>query len=89
MESIEQDILQLIEDSIGCKYIGKLKVEKDDKETPPLWGLFLYLDLEFTPIELAYQGTEDEFKEFIRKEMKTRKMNKIKFWNAIKEYRDE
>ncbi len=79
MEGIEQEILQLIEDAIGCKYIGHLKVEKDDKEDPPVWGLFLFLDLEFTPIEMAYQGTEEEFKDFIKREMKTRKMNKIKY----------
>lgn len=89
MEGIEQEILQLIEDSIGCKYIGKLKVEKDDKEDPPIWGLFLFLDLEFTPIELAYQGTKEAFFDFIKKEMKSRKMQKIKFWKAVKEYRDE
>jgi hypothetical protein len=41
--------------------------------------LLLYLDLEITPMVLAYEGNVDEFKEFIRKEMKTRKLQTVKF----------
>ena len=52
-----------------------------------LWMLLLYLDRELTPMILAYEGTEEQFKEYIRKEIKTRKLHGVHFWNAIQEYR--
>ena len=35
---------------------------------------------------MAYQGSEDEFKEFIRKEIKSRKLEMVSFWKAELEY---
>ena len=37
---------------------------------------------------MAYQGSEDEFKEFIRKEIKSRKLEMVSFWRAELEYAD-
>ncbi len=88
MTQIEIDIRNIINEVICGKYIGKLKVIQ---ETMPnnntLWMLLLYLDRELTPMILAYEGTEEQFKEYIRKEIKTRKLHGVHFWNAIQEYR--
>lgn len=89
MESnLKQEILDIIKSETGREYIGKLNIEKEDMN-PPLWGLMLYLDLELSPIVLAYQGSEQGFKDFIKAEMKSRKMQVVKFWKAVKEYNDE
>jgi hypothetical protein len=49
-----------------------------------MWELRLYLDRWFTPVVLAFEGTEDEFKEFVRKEIKTRKMEKTKYYSITR-----
>ena len=37
---------------------------------------------------MAYQGSEDKFKEFIQKEIKSRKLEMVSFWRAELEYAD-
>lgn len=82
MTVIEKDIKAIIEEVTCCKYIGKLKVVEDVMEDSTLWMLLLYLDMEMTPMILAYEGTEDQFKDFIREEMKTRKLQAVHFWKG-------
>lgn len=53
MTKEEQEILELINCTVGGKYIGKLKVIYDECG----WQLFLYLNREMTPLILSYQGT--------------------------------
>lgn len=83
MKELENEIRQIIDETIGGRYIGKLKVEKDNEYD--LWMLLLFLDREMTPLVLAYEGTVDSFKEFIRKEIKQRKLQMVKFWKGIQE----
>ena len=86
MSNLELEIKNIIEEVICGKYVGKLKVVKEEtKENDPLWMLLLYLDLELSPMILAYEGTEERFKNFIRNEIKTRKLHNIHFWKAIQE----
>lgn len=86
MKEIEKDIKEIIEEVINGKYIGKLKVVCEPINDSTLWMLLLYLDLELTPMVLAYEGTLKEFKEFVAKEMKERKLQTVKFWRANQEY---
>ena len=80
MTEIEKQIKEIIEEVIEGKYIGRLKVVTEPiNDNSILWMLLLYLDLEMTPMILAYEGTEDDFKEFIRSEMKSRKLQTVKF----------
>lgn len=81
MTTLEQEILNIINETIGGKYIGKLKVLNDDG----IWTLYLYLNQEQSPIQIGYDGTLNDFKEFIRKEIKTRKMEKVSYWRATQE----
>ena len=93
MTTLEQEILNIINEATDCEYIGKLKVIVDDN----LYTLGLYLNLEMSPVILSYQGTEKEFKDFIREEMKSRKLQKVFRYEVIRdillpgmdEYEDE
>lgn len=82
MTRLEEDILKIIEDEIGGKYIGKLQVNKDWD----MYELLLHMNQEQAPLHLGYQGDEEGFKEFIKEEMHYRKRNDVKFWKAIREY---
>ncbi len=77
MTKIEQEILDIINTTIDGKYIGKLHVY----HTGNIWELRIYLDRWYTPTVLACEGTEDDFKKFIRKEFKTRKIEKTKYYS--------
>ena len=81
MTKLEQEILEIINTTIDGKYIGRLRAFSNGKN---MWELRLYLDRWFTPVVLAFEGTEDEFKEFVRKEIKTRKMEKTKYYSITR-----
>lgn len=89
MTSLETEIKNIIEEVTKSKYIGKLKVKKESLENSTFWMLLLYLDTEFTPMILAYEGSESDFKDFIRTEMKSRKLERVGFWKAIQELPEE
>lgn len=80
MTEIEQEILDIINTTIDGKYIGKLRVSHKGN----IWELRIYLDRWFTPTVLAYEGTESEFKKFIEKEFRTRKMQKTKYYSITR-----
>ena len=77
MTKLEQEVLEIINETIEGQYIGKFKVLVDDVG----YQLFLYFDRELTPTVLGYEGSEEEFKNFIRDEFKTRKMEKTHYMN--------
>lgn len=85
MTTLESEIKTIIEEVICGKYIGKLKVVQEDVNDSTLWMLLLYLNLELSPMILAYEGTEVQFKDFIRNEIKIRKLHDVHFWTAIQE----
>lgn len=85
MTTIEKDIKNIIDEITGGKYVGRLKVIKDEVDDSVIWMLLLYLDLDTTPMVLAYEGTEEKFKEFIYTELKKRKLHTVKFWKAVQE----
>lgn len=92
MTKLEEEILDIINCTICGKYIGKLRVIVDTPEPqcgdscretyPTTYELRLYLDRWFTPIVLSYEGTEDEFKEFIREEIRKRKIENTRFFKV-------
>ena len=75
MENLEKEILEIINEAIGGKYIGGLKILIEDD----IYELLLYLNQEMAPLVLGFQGSEYDFKEFIRKEMKTRQMERANY----------
>ncbi len=82
MNKLELEILDIINDSTESEYIGKLSVKVDED----IYSLYLFHNQNESPMVLSYQGTEDEFKGFINKEMAIRKIESVDFWNALKFY---
>ena len=82
MENLEKEILEIINEAIGGKYVGGLKVLIEDN----IYELLLYLNQEMAPLVLSIQGTESEFKEFIRKEIKTRELDRVNYWTTNLSY---
>lgn len=70
LDSLEKEILNLINNITESTYTGRLKVIYEDG----IYMLFLYLDVEFAPIQLAYEGTKEEFKKYIESELKSRRL---------------
>ena len=89
MTTLESEIKTIIEEVICRKYVGKLKVVKGEVGESILWMLLLYLNMELSPMILAYEGTEEQFKLFIRNEIKTRKLHGVHFWTAIQEFPED
>ena len=76
MTILEQEVLELINQTIDGQYISKLKVVVDDD----LYCLQLYMNQEQSPLVIAKQcQNEDEFKKFVKKEIKTRKLEKVSY----------
>ena len=93
MTTLEKEILEIINEATDSEYIGKLKVVVDEG----YYTLKLYLNLEMVPMIFSYQGTEQEFKDFIYEEMKNRKLQKVFRYEVLRdiilpgmeEYEDE
>lgn len=81
MTTLEKEILNIINEATDSEYIGKLKVIVDDD----LYNLGLYLNREMTPTVLSFQGTEEEFKEFVREELKSRKLQRVFRYEVIRD----
>ena len=81
MSELEKEILEIINCEIEGEYIGKLKVVVDDD----FYTLKLYLNLEMVPMIISYQGTEQEFKNFIYEEMKNRKLQKVFRYEVLRD----
>lgn len=81
MTSIEQEVLDIINDAIGGKYIGLFKVLEEDG----IWTLMLHMNQEYAPMRLSYEGTYEQFKNFIWKELHFRKMQIASYFKAVQE----
>ena len=81
MTTLEKEILNIINEATDSKYIGKLKVVVDDDS----YTLGLYLNLEMSPMVFSYQGGEQGFKDFIREEMKSKKLQNIFRYEVIRD----
>ena len=96
MTKLEQEVLCIINEVTESCYTGKLKVivtepkrDKCDSKCETLndtiYELRLYLDRWYTPISLAYEGTVEGFKEFIKNEIKKNKYEKVHFYKITRE----
>ena len=68
MTQLECEILKVINETIGGKYIGKLRVTKEDN----IYCLAMFLNLTINPAFSLIKEckNDEEFKEFVRKEKK-------------------
>ena len=96
MTELEHEVLCIINEVTENCYTGKLKVlvtyperNRCDSDCSPIndtiYELYLYLDRWRTPIVLSYEGSEEEFKDFVRNEFKKNKYEKIHFFKITRE----
>lgn len=78
---LANEILQIIDETIEGEYLGKLEVIVDDD----WYTLNLFMNMHNAPLVLAYQGTENEFKNYIREEIKKRKLEKVMRYEVRRE----
>mgnify|MGYP006872977366 CR=1 FL=1 len=83
MNDLEKAVLDIIEEVYKKKYIGNIKVTKiADQES---YILKLYMgNNEFPPIQLAADGTVEDFLNFVRKELVSRQLIRNKFFKVVK-----
>lgn len=77
MTQLECDLLNIINETIDGKYIGKLEAGKDGD----FYCLALYLNRTTTPaITLMKEcKSEMDFKDFVREEIKKRKLENVSY----------
>ena len=74
MENVlANEILNIIDETIQGEYVGKLEVIVDDD----WYTLNLFMNMHNAPLVMGYQGTEEGFKNYIREEIKRRKLEKV------------
>ena len=74
----EEEMLKLIDETLCAKYLGKLKVCYD--ETIESYILYLYLNREMTPIMFSKQGSWEVFCDYVRDELKSRRLQEVASW---------
>ena len=82
MENVlANEILDIIDKTIEGEYIGKLEVIVDDD----WYTLNLFMNMHNAPLVMAYQGTEEEFKSYVREEIKRRRLEKVMRYEVRRE----
>ena len=86
-KELEQAILELIR-NIYCKeYIGRIKViETIDNGDHLGYRLELGLNKDERPLSIAGEGSDNEFLQFIEKELRNRGLDSIEYFTAIQLY---
>ena len=81
MTALENEILEIINEVTECCYTGRLSVIQEDDG----YTLRLGLNTPNAPTVLYYQGSVEDFKEYIKEEIKRRRYPEIEYWNTLKE----
>lgn len=81
MTALENEILEIINEVTGQCYIGKLNVKEEEGE----YTLYLGLNTPNAPTVFYFQGSVEDFKEYIKEEIKKRRYPEIEYWNTLKE----
>ena len=82
MTELEEEIRQIINDVTEREYVSKLHVRYEDD----IWTLYLYMDMEIVPsIVMSTQGSEEDFKKFVKREMKKRRLEEVKYWKTTRD----
>ena len=81
MTTLENEILEIINDVTDSCYIGKLAVKEEEDG----YTLYLGVNTPKTPTVIYYQGLVEDFKQYIKEEIKRRRYPEIEYWNTLKE----
>lgn len=75
---IADKIQQTIERILCTKYVSGFTLEIDDD----IWCLKLNLNQSDAPLSLTYEGDEPGFFSFLEKELKTRQLNRVRYFKG-------
>lgn len=81
-EELKQVILDYIKDIYKAEYVGKIEVE----ELNPGYKVSLYIHGDEVPISIMADLPEDDFINFIKEEIRSRKLIKNDYWKIKKVY---
>ena len=81
LNPLELEVLDIINKTVGGRYVGQLKVVKEDD----WYILLLHLNQEQAPMRLGIEGTEEDFKKYIEDEIRTRRLHWTSYWQAFQE----
>lgn len=81
MTALENEILEIINEVTGQCYVGKLNVKEEEDE----YTLYLGLSTPNAPTVLYFQGSVEDFKKYIKEEIKKRRYPEVEYWNTLKE----
>lgn len=81
MTALENEILEIINEVTERCYIGKLAVKEGDGE----YTLCLGVNTPNAPTIIYFQGSVEDFKQYIKEEIKRRRYPEIEYWNTLKE----
>lgn len=80
-QDLKQVILDYFRTTYEAEFIGKLEIENLD---PVGYKIKLYLDNDYYPLVIIADLPDEEFIEYIKEELRSRKLHKTKFYKAIK-----
>lgn len=80
-EEMKDKILDLIECIYKKKYIGRIKVWKDQA-----WNVRLGMNNDERPIFISAELPDDKFLKFFRRELQDRGWNVLQYFTGVKSY---
>jgi len=83
---LEQATLDIINRVYNCTYVGKLKLEIINDNC---YKLTLGLHTPEKPLIIAMEGDDESYKKFIEQELRTRRLDKTKFYSGYKKEYNE
>lgn len=76
MDQLEVEFRDLITKATGAKYISKLNIYEEDG----FWTLEMGINCQDAkPIVVTFEGTKDQFKEYLCKDFKRRNLAEIQY----------
>lgn len=78
---LKQAILDCIKVLYDAEFVGTIKIEDLD---PIGYKVSLYLDKSENPVVIIADLPDEEFLPYIKEELRSRKLHKVKFFNATK-----
>lgn len=85
MTGLESKIFDFIQCNYKVKFLGSVKVEESDGE----YCLLLTLNNYMVPMQICYQGTSEDFEQFIYKELIKRNLVQVDYYKIVLQHGQE
>lgn len=81
MDELNNKIKIFIEEFYECTFLGKVITAKLNNTT---YNVKIVLNSTYAPINLNYEGTEEDFLEFVKTQIKKRRLNLTQYYSGYK-----